>query len=209
MELFLASNNEHKVKEMEQILSGHRILTPRQVGVEFYHEETGSSFHENALGKAMTLFRLTGKPVIADDSGLSVTALGGAPGIYSARFGDGPDGTVLTTEQRNSYLLEKLQGIEERQAFFLCCMVLVLHEERIYSVQETFPGIIATRPSGMEGFGYDPLFYLPEYGKTVAQLPEDEKNRISHRGRAGRAMAALLDHISREVAAPAPGSPRT
>ncbi len=196
----MASNNPHKVVEMEKIFSGHRIIAPQSLGIRFQHEEVGDTYFENALGKAATLYQLTGKPVISDDSGLSVKALDGAPGVYSARFGDAPDGKILSTPERNVYLLEKMKGVKEpkeRQAHFVCCMVIILEKERIFSVQETFPGIIASEPSGSEGFGYDPLFYLPEYGKTVAQLPEDEKNRISHRGRAGSAMAALLGALGR------------
>jgi XTP/dITP diphosphohydrolase len=195
MEIFVATNNMHKVKELSAILGGVSLKLPSDAGIQFYHDETGTTYLENALGKALTLYRQVGKPVLADDSGLSVPALGGAPGVYSARYGDQDGKPPLDDAGRNQRLLEAmetLQSPEERSAFFVCSMVLVLEEYRIFTVQETFAGSIALQPAGSGGFGYDPLFYLAEYGKSVAELPEEEKNSISHRGRAGKRMAALI-----------------
>lgn len=189
MELLLATNNLHKKEELSSILSGHTLLLPRDLGLSFEHEETGSTFYENSLGKARTLFQAVRRPVIADDSGLCVSALGGKPGLYTARFG----GEGLSAEERNRYLLDLLKESDDRRAYFVCCMVLFRGGDRISSVQEIMAGEIAREPSGGGGFGYDPVFFLPEYGKTAAQLPEDEKNRISHRGRAAAGLGRLLD----------------
>ncbi len=195
MEILIATQNRHKVEELQVILNDHKLLTPRDAGIDFDFEETGTSFFENSYGKAMELFGQTGKPVLADDSGLVVPALNGEPGIYSARYGAKKDGTNLAAAERNSYLLEKMEGISSRKAFFVCSMTLVLSAERFFNIQETLNGEIAEQPAGTHGFGYDPLFFLSEYGKTVAELPENEKNRISHRGRAGIRMKALLKNL--------------
>jgi XTP/dITP diphosphohydrolase len=138
---------------------------------------------------------LSGKPVLADDSGLSLPGLGGEPGVYSARYGSEVYGEKLDAPVRNRYLLSRLKGIEDRRAFFVCCMVAVLEEYRFYTVQETLHGEIVDTPSGRGGFGYDPIFYLPERERTVAQLPEGEKNRISHRGKAGAVLNSLLAEL--------------
>lgn len=195
MEIYIASNNQHKIDEMGKIFSTHQILSPSDAGVNFEHEETGNSFLENSLGKAQALYKLIQKPVLADDSGLCVSALNGAPGIYSARYGSKAGEAALSSPERNSYLLRNLKGVQDRSAFFVCCISLVVDNWRIYTVQETFPGIIAEEAAGCGGFGYDPLFYLPEYGKTVAELAEKEKNKISHRARAARKMAELIQTI--------------
>ncbi|ADK80416.1 RdgB/HAM1 family non-canonical purine NTP pyrophosphatase [Sediminispirochaeta smaragdinae] len=195
MNMFVATNNMHKVRELSAILTGWELKLPAEAGIRFEHEEIGSSFMENALGKAQALFTQLKKPVIADDSGLVVPALGGEPGIYSARYGSRPGEANMEAAERNNYLLHKMQGVQERRGFFVCCMALIVGEERIFTVQEIFPGEIAEAPSGEGGFGYDPIFFLPEYGKTAAQLSDDEKNRISHRGRAGMRMAAILDSL--------------
>ncbi len=195
MKIIIATQNRHKVEELQSILSGHQLLTPEEAGVDYSFEETGSTFFENSFGKAMELYRITGEPVLADDSGLVVPALGGEPGIYSARYGAAEDGKNLEAPERNRYLLSKMEGIKDRRAFFVCSMTLILTPERFFNIQETLNGKIAEGPSGTHGFGYDPLFFLPEYGKTVAELAEDEKNRISHRGRAGIRMKALLKNL--------------
>ena len=193
MEIFLATENRHKVEELGAIFAGHRLVTPGERGIDYYFEETGSSYFENAYGKAMALFEKVVGPVLADDSGLSVPALDGAPGIYSSRYGSPREGQKLETPERNRYLLSKMEGIEERRGFFVCCMVLVLEEYRFLVAQETVDGIITGEPRGEGGFGYDPLFYLPSHECTVAQLSEKEKNRISHRGKAGKRIRTLLD----------------
>ncbi len=192
IELVLASNNDHKHAEFRRLFPDARVLAPREIGISFDFEETGSTFFDNARGKALALFRKAGRPVIADDSGLCVQALGGNPGIMSNRFGAGPDGKPLETGKRNAYLLEKLAGKTERRAFFVCCLVLVLDEERFAAVQETVHGFITEEPRGKNGFGYDPLFFLPEDGMTMAELPDARKDQVSHRGRAARRLGNCL-----------------
>ena len=196
MELLLATGNSHKAEEFRHILKGHRILIPGDLDLEFDYEETGTTFFENSYGKAMYLHRLSGKPVIADDSGLCVTALDGAPGIYSARYGAEPGKPDLSSEERNALLLSRMAGIKEREAFFVCAMVLVMGEHRFFAVQETVGGVIINEPRGTGGFGYDPLLYLPEKGLTIAEISAEEKNRISHRGLAGRRMAGIIASLA-------------
>jgi XTP/dITP diphosphohydrolase len=198
MKLLLATNNLHKKKEIQEILEPHTVLLPEDEGISFEFEETGRTYLENAYGKADSLFRKCGCPVIADDSGLSVPALGGEPGIYSSRYGSREAGRLLKQAERNRYLLEKMDGITDRRAFFVCCMVLVLEDFRFFTAQETVHGQIIHEPKGEGGFGYDPLFYLAEYGKTVAELPDTVKNEISHRGRAGLRIKAILDTLGEE-----------
>jgi len=207
MNIWFASGNAHKKTELEAIL-GVKLIIPSEAGLEFDPAETGNTFHENALLKARALHRLLcerspagyrkGDPVLADDSGLCVDALGGRPGIYSARYA-GPagevSGTKLTSPQRYALLLDELGANQQRSARFVCAMVLLFSEDCYYLVQETLEGEIvkgvdAARGSG--GFGYDPVLLIPELGRTVAELSDEEKNRISHRGKAGKAIARLL-----------------
>lgn len=206
MTIVLASGNIHKKQELAAILAGHSILLPSEAGVHgFNPAETGSSFAENALVKARALYALlpTGRfRVLADDSGLCVDALGGLPGVYSARYGSSGE-NKLNADARNALLLEeasKSAGFFEsgacRACRFVCAMVLLYGPERFLLVQETLegelvPGIEAARGSG--GFGYDPVVYLGEQGRTVAELSETEKNAISHRAKAGRIIGRLLD----------------
>jgi len=192
MEILLATENMHKVEELRAIFSGDTLVTPKERGIDYYFEETGTTYFENAYGKAKTLYDSHELPVISDDSGLSVPALGGAPGIYSSRYGAPEAGKKLETKERNRYLLSKMEGLEQREAFFVSCMVLILSEYRFFVAQETVHGIITEEPRGEGGFGYDPLFYLPSHDCTVAELPEEEKNRISHRAKAGARLRRLL-----------------
>jgi XTP/dITP diphosphohydrolase len=193
MEIIVATANAHKLAELSLLFPGHRLLRPIDVGFpDFDVEETGSTFQANALLKAEALRRLVGRPVLADDSGLAVRALGGGPGVFSARYGSEDGKTKLESAERNAYLLRKLEGVGERACAFVCCLVLSLSDERHFSVQETLEGVLLEAPRGQGGFGYDPVVYLPELGKSVAELSSEEKNRISHRGRAARRMAALL-----------------
>jgi len=197
MEILIATQNKHKLEELQLILAGHHLLSPADLSIDFDFEETGTSFLENSLGKASALFNLTGKPVLADDSGLIVPALGGEPGVYSARYGAKPGGENLEASERNAYLLNKMDGITDRSALFTCCMTLILNPYRLFTVQESVEGIITHVPSGSNGFGYDPLFFLESYNKTVAELPKAEKNKISHRAVAGKRMAVLIQTLEK------------
>jgi XTP/dITP diphosphohydrolase len=204
MTLWFATGNIHKKRELAAILQaaspGTEILIPGEAGIgDFAPEETGATFLENALIKARALYRLAaaaGKagPVIADDSGLCVDALGGKPGIYSSRYGGGSGGNKLGDGERNALLLAELGDNPSRSARFVCAMVLLWNEDRFFAVQETLEGelVPAAAARGSGGFGYDPILFIPGLGRTVAELPEDEKNRISHRGKAGRAVARIL-----------------
>jgi XTP/dITP diphosphohydrolase len=191
MELLLATGNSHKQSEFASILPEWKILTPRELGVTFECDETGESFAENALQKAEALYTLSARAVIADDSGLCVDALGGEPGLHSARFGESP-GKVLDAREKYELLISRLEGVENRGAAFVCSLVLYLEPRRYFLFQETCPGSITLTPRGDGGFGYDPVFLLPTLGRTMAELTESEKNIHSHRGRAGAALRAFL-----------------
>ncbi len=190
MKLIIASNNEHKLKEIRAILGGHfeQIQSLREAGIEHETVEDGTTFAQNAEKKAREIAELTGCCALADDSGICVDALGGAPGIYSARFA----GKHGDDEANNALLLEKLKGEKNRGAHYCCAMALVWPDGRILETEGRFYGQIAEKPVGEGGFGYDPLFYLPEYGVTVAQLGTEVKNRISHRY---IALAKLLEKL--------------
>jgi len=191
-ELLLASNNEHKRREFTRLFPGVQILEPRDVGIGFEFPENGATFFANAHGKAEALFRLAGRPVIADDSGLCVDALGGEPGILSARYGSAPGAPPLEAPRRNRYLLERMSDIRERAAHFVCCLVVLLGADRFFAAQETVSGTITHEPRGINGFGYDPLFLLPALGRTMAEISDAQKDRLSHRGRAARRIRELL-----------------
>jgi len=199
MEILLATGNPHKKEELSRILHPHTLLIPSDLGISFDADETGSTYLENALIKARTLAGSTGNrmPVLADDSGLSVPALGGAPGVYSARYGSEESDRELEASERNQLLLRNMADFRkgDRGAFFVCCMVLILDDFRVFTAQETFGGMIAEEPFGEGGFGYDPIFHLPQRGCTVAELDAGEKDRISHRGRAGLRIKAVLDSL--------------
>ena len=194
MKILLASNNRNKKIEIAQLLPSHTVLLPDEKGIDFEYEETGDTFLANAMGKALHLHRLAGGAVISDDSGLCVPALDGAPGVFSARYGSSDEREKLSDSDRNTFLLKNMKDISDRRAFFVCSMVLLLDENRFYVSQETFHGEITLSPQGESGFGYDPLFFLPDYGRTVAQLSPEEKNKISHRGKAVSALAALIEN---------------
>lgn len=193
MTIVIASGNRHKAEEFSRIFSDHRIVLPADRGIMFDPEETATTFYGNALIKARTLFELMGEPVIADDSGICVDALNGEPGVYSARYG-ATNGIELSAEDRNKLLLSRMKGIPDRTARFVCNMVLYYGPDRFVSVQETLEGsIVSESGSGSGGFGYDPVLYLPEYGKTVAELSDDQKDLVSHRGKAARKLQIFLN----------------
>jgi XTP/dITP diphosphohydrolase len=199
-----ATNNSHKLRELQSIFGNIvRIVSPEELGIEYYHEETGNSYIENAIGKADTLFqkiRTAGVKdtwVLSDDSGLSVPFLGGAPGIYSARFGAHGEEENLSSAERNNYLLDKIKDAEDRSAFYVCCMVLKADIYRFYALQETWHGKIAHAPKGTGGFGYDPIFLLPE-GVRAAELSDKEKNIRSHRAQAALGIKLIINNLNKE-----------
>jgi XTP/dITP diphosphohydrolase len=198
MVIWLATGNEHKKKELSAILTGHTIKIPADAGIHFDPNEAGTTFLDNALIKGRELRRLLNErnipePVIADDSGLCVAALEGRPGIYSARYGSNTVlGKKLDAVERNALLLKELGDNPWRRAWFVCAMALIFSEDRFFIAQEILEGEIIREERGSGGFGYDPILYIPELGCTVAELPEAEKNLISHRGKAGTAIAAFL-----------------
>ena len=189
MELLLASGNKHKLKEIRAILRDIRVLAPEDVGVSFDFVEIGDSFFANAFGKAQHLNQMTGQPVLADDSGLAVRSLGGAPGVRSARFGDSAGSHRLTDRERYELLLERLEGEQHREAAFICCMVVLTEPDRFLVAQESCPGVVTTNPKGDKGFGYDPVFRPNGFDLTMAQISAESKNKISHRARALRVLS--------------------
>jgi len=183
--IIVASNNEHKIKEIKEILSRFpfEVLSLKEANINIDVEETGSTFMDNAVIKASEIYKIADRNmVLADDSGLVVEVLNGAPGVFSARFA----GEHGNTKANNDKLLYLLIGEKEerRKAKFICAMVLIVDEDTMVKVQGEVEGIITAEFSGEEGFGYDPLFFVKEFNKTFAQMTTDEKNSISHRGRA-------------------------
>lgn len=189
--LVLASGNVGKLAELNTLLAERDIAVRSQAEFNVLEaEENGLSFVENALIKARNAARQTGLPALADDSGLCVDALGGAPGIYSARYA-GPNASDADNNQK---LLAALEGQQHRDAHFHCALVLVRHADDPAPIicEGLWQGQILTAPSGDKGFGYDPLFYIPELGCSSAQLDKAEKNRHSHRGLALSQLLARL-----------------
>lgn len=182
MKVVLASHNQKKMVEMKAILSqmGVEVLSQAEVGVDSEPEETGTTFEENARIKAQAVMQATGLPAIADDSGLMVDALGGDPGVYSARYG----GPGLDDTGRWQLLLKNMAGESNRACKFVSVICCAFPDGGEVMARGECPGILAQGPSGDGGFGYDPIFYLPQLGKTMAQLTPAEKNQISHRARA-------------------------
>lgn len=192
--VILATGNEHKKREFQDIFAGSMIIQSlKDISFTDPIAETGKTFIENALIKCQAVYNKTSNPVMADDSGLVVDALNGEPGIYSARYG----GDGLSDEDRYQLLLQKMQGIQNRRASFICALVYMIDKERIYVVQEAVTGSIVDKADGAGGFGYDPVFYVEEFGRTMAGLSNDEKHSVSHRGRAARAMKRIIDSVDR------------
>lgn len=191
MELVLASRNRHKIGELQtllaQYLGGLSLCSLDDVGIYGEIEENGSTFRENALIKARAAAQ-SGKIGLGDDSGLIVRALGGAPGIYSARY----SGEHGNDAANNALLLKNMEGKTDRYAEFVYALACVLPDGEEFCVEGVAPGEILTAPGGAGGFGYDPLFYYPPAGKTFAEMACEEKNAVSHRGRAIALLAQEL-----------------
>ena len=183
MKVILASKNQHKLTELSAILSqlGFEIALESEYGLDIDVEETGTTFEENSFLKADAVMKASGLPVLADDSGLMVDALDGAPGVYSARYGH-----KASDKERTAYLLENMKDVpeERRGAKFVCVITCLFPDGRKIVARGECPGVIARAPHGENGFGYDPVFYLPELGMTYAELPSEQKNAMSHRARA-------------------------
>ncbi len=198
MKIVFATGNKNKMKEIRKILGGlgMEILSMAEAGVDGDVEENGSSFAENSMIKARAVaeeLKAKGENdciVLADDSGLEVDYLNGEPGIYSARY----MGHDTPYSEKNAAIIARLEGVpdEDRSARFVCAISAVLPDGKELSTLGKMEGRIGYEIAGQNGFGYDPIFFLPEYGKTSAEISEDEKNAISHRGKALRSMAELL-----------------
>lgn len=190
MKYILATHNPGKLREMSAILSqlGIEVVGPKDLGITVEVEETGTTFAENAMLKAEAICKAADLPAIADDSGLCVDALNGAPGVYSARYG----GEGLDDTGRYQLLLENLKGQTDRSAHFACAIACAFPNGDRLTAQGQCPGTIAFAPMGTGGFGYDPVFYIPELKKTFGELTGEEKSAISHRGKALRSFAEKL-----------------
>lgn len=193
--LLIATHNPGKVAEYAELLTDVPVsaISLDDVGIDYSVEETGTTFEENAILKAQSYAEASGMLTLADDSGLAVDALGGEPGLYSARYG-GPDATDAT---RYTMLLTRMQSVPdgERQARFVCVVALATPEGDLYIGEGAVEGVIAHAPRGDFGFGYDPVFFMPEYGATMAELGPKVKNNISHRARALRALLPTLKQV--------------
>ena len=195
--LVMATRNAGKVRELAELL---RDLDVRLLSLNDFPElpeipETGATFADNALAKAQTVAGLTGLPALADDSGLEVEALGGRPGVFSARYAQDRTGKATPTDEQNwQKLLDELRDVppEKRQARFVCEIALAWPQGRLITTRGELTGAIALKPRGTRGFGYDPVFWLSDYQATVAELDPAVKNRISHRGRALQELKHIL-----------------
>lgn len=190
--LVFATSNEGKMREVRMILggSGLEIFSMKDLGISAHIVEDGATYEENARIKAEAVMKLTGQITLADDSGIEIAYLGGAPGVYSARY----LGEDTSYEIKNRLVLEKLEGAAGRQraARYVCAIAAAFPDGETIYARGIWDGEIAMRPAGSGGFGYDPIFWLPDMGCTAAQLPAGQKNEISHRGKALRAMREKL-----------------
>lgn len=190
--LIFATGNQDKMREIREILAGDdvEVLSLKDLDLDVDIVEDGSTFEENAAIKAKTICKMTGEIVLADDSGLEIDYLNKEPGIYSARY----MGENTSYVEKNSNLIGRLEGVpdEKRTARFVCAIAAAFPDGSVRIVRGTMEGRIGYEAKGENGFGYDPIFYLPEYGCTSAELSREEKNRISHRGKALRAMKEEL-----------------
>lgn len=190
MKFVLASHNKKKLKELQEILSQFdiEVVLQSDVGLDLEPEETGTTFAENSLIKAKAVCEASGLPAIADDSGLCVDALNGAPGVYSARYG----GPGLTDAQKCQLLLQAMRGQTPRTCHFSCAITCCFPNGDVIAAEGRCDGTIAFVPMGTDGFGYDPIFFVPKLKKTFAQLSAEEKNAMSHRGNALKAFSGKL-----------------
>lgn len=190
--IIFATGNENKLKEIRQIMQDMdvEIISMKETGINIEIEETGTTFLENSYLKAKTIWDITGGIVMADDSGLVIDYLNGEPGLYSARY----MGENTSYDIKNANILERMKAAKgnERSARFVASIVCILPNGKELSVVETMEGIIADKVAGKNGFGYDPILYLPDYACTSAELSDNEKNKISHRGKALRLMREKL-----------------
>lgn len=193
--MIFATGNAGKMKEIRRIMEDtcREILSMKEAGILIEAEESGRTYEENALIKARAVAEHTADPVLADDSGLEIDFLNGEPGIYSARY----LGEDTPYSVKNAELIRRLEGVpeEKRTARFVCAIAAVLPDGREITVRDTIEGLIGYEEKGRNGFGYDPIFYVPELGKTTAELTEEEKNQVSHRGKALRLMKEELKNI--------------
>ena len=191
--MIFATGNMGKMKEIKAILGdiGEEILSMKEAGIDMDIVEDGSTFEENAIIKAKAVMERTGKLALADDSGLEIDALNKEPGIYSARY----MGEDTPYEIKNSNLIERMKGVKgkDRSARFVCVTAAAFPDGEIITTRGTIEGVIAEEPAGENGFGYDPIVYVPEYGMTTGQMDPDAKNAISHRGKALTAMKKILE----------------
>ena len=192
--IVFATGNENKMKEIRMIMTdlGMEIIYMKEAGVNLNIVEDGMSFEENAEIKARAVSRvLTNDIILADDSGLEIDYLDKAPGIYSARFA----GEDTSYDIKNRILLDRMEGVpdDQRSARFVCAVAAMFPDGAVSVVRETIEGQVAAEAEGENGFGYDPIFYVPEYGCTTAQMTPEQKNEVSHRGKALRAMKKLLE----------------
>ena len=192
MKIVFATGNENKLREIRQITADMdiEIVSMKDAGVYTEVDETGTTFEENAYLKASAIAKKSGLPTLADDSGLEIDYLGKQPGIYSSRF----MGEDTPYSEKNAELLRRMEGVpdDERSARFVCAICYVRPDGSSETIRATMEGIVAHSSAGANGFGYDPIFYLPDRGCTSAELPPEEKNRISHRGKALRMMRDIL-----------------
>ena len=190
MKIIAATKNKNKLREFGEILKDFEIISQEEAGVNIDVEETGTTFEENSMIKAKAIFEATGICAIADDSGLCVDALGGEPGIYSARYG----GEGLDDKGRTALLLKNMEDVpdEKRSARFVCVITLV-GNDGIITARGECEGKIDYSPKGENGFGYDPVFFVEQFGKTMAEISPEEKNAISHRGKALEIFAKKLN----------------
>lgn len=191
--MIFATGNMGKMKEIKAILGdiGEEILSMKEAGIDMDIVEDGNTFEENAIIKAKAVMERTGKLALADDSGLEIDVLNKEPGIYSARY----MGEDTPYEIKNSNLIERMKGVKgkDRSARFVCVIAAAFPDGEIITTRGTIEGVIAEEPAGENGFGYDPIVYVPEYGMTTGQMDPDAKNAISHRGKALTAMKKILE----------------